>query len=510
MTDATLPNRRARSQAVGTVAARIVISVPVLLSLGGAVLGFAWLAFLLLRRADGLATLAFDQAFFQQVVWNVSEGRGFVSSFNGGSFLGLHFSPLLVVPALFETLWADARVLSILHAFALAAAGPAAFLFLRAAFRPSRSAPWLAAAIAAPLPIWSAIQEAGRADFHTEALALPFALLAAWAGLRGRLWLTLAFASVVLLAKEDQGFTVFVVGALIAARGPGRLRMGLRPVAGVRAAGLGLMVVGILWTLIVLTVLMPILRDGARFETGWYYKWIVENGGPLANAERIGAQLTNVRAWMAPVGLLLSTAALGLLRPAWLLLALLPILANLLSANLAQADFKLHYTLLSTVPFLVAAAIGGRRLLALTARHRRRARTGGRRPPLGRALMLLAVPALLVAWIGGGLPPTERTPRGQWDRPSARDQLIRFAAQIPDDVVLAVDDGLAPPLASRVDIRLIPNSSPEHWVLVDRLARDPGYFSWPRREVFVEELPVSGRPLLAEDGRFELWGPVDE
>ncbi|MBA3740901.1 MAG: DUF2079 domain-containing protein, partial [Chloroflexi bacterium] len=163
MTDATLPNRRARSQAVGTVAARIVISVPVLLSLGGAVLGFAWLAFLLLRRADGLATLAFDQAFFQQVVWNVSEGRGFVSSFNGGSFLGLHFSPLLVVPALFETLWADARVLSILHAFALAAAGPAAFLFLRAAFRPSRSAPWLAAAIAAPLPIWSAIQEAGRA-----------------------------------------------------------------------------------------------------------------------------------------------------------------------------------------------------------------------------------------------------------------------------------------------------------------------------------------------------------
>ncbi len=57
---------------------------------------------------------------------------------------------------------------------------------------------------------------------------------------------------------------------------------------------------------------------------------------------------------------------------------------------------------------------------------------------------------------------------------------------------------------------MIPNGPSHAWVLVDRLARDPGYFSWSRREAFVEELPTSGRPLLAEDGRFELWGPVDE
>ncbi len=512
MTDATLASRRRRSHVASRVAAAPIISIPVLLCLGGAVLGFGWLAFLLLRRADGLATLAFDQAFFQQVVWNVSEGHGFVSSFNGGSFLGLHFSPLLAIPALVETVWADARVLSIFHAFGLAAAGPAAFLFFRTAFRPSPSASWLAAAIAAPLPIWSAVQEAGRADFHTESLALPFALLAGWAGLRGRVLLLLAFAFVVLLAKEDQGFTVFVVGALVAARGPGRLRDGLRPMAGARATGLALMAVAILWSLVVFTVVMPLLRDGARLETGWYYKWITEDGGPLANAERIGALLTNGRAWMAPVGLLLSAAALGLLRPAWLLFALAPIVANLLSANLAQADFKLHYTLLSVMPMLVATAMGGRRLLAWTARLRRRRSDvgGGRRHPLGRSLLLLALPALLVAWIGGGLPPTMRTARGQWDRPPAHDELLRFAEQIPGAVVLAVDDGLAPPLASRTELRLIPNGPSHAWVLVDRLARDPGYFSWSRREAFVEELPTSGRPLLAEDGRFELWGPVDE
>jgi len=510
MTDATLASRRLHSHVASRVTAHPTTPVPVLLCVAGALLGFGWLAFLLLRRADGLGTLAYDQAFFQQVVWNVSEGNGFVSSFNGGSFLGLHFSPLLVIPALVETVWADARVLSLFHAFALAAAGPAAFLFLRAAFRPSPSAPWLAAAIAAPLPLWSAIQEAGRADFHTESLALPFALLAGWAGLRGRALLLLAFAGVVLLAKEDQGFTVFVVGALVAARGPGRLHDGLRPVAGVRAAGLMLMPIGIVWSLLVFTVVMPILRDGADLETGWYYEWIIENGGPLANVERIGEGLTNGTGWMGAAGLLVSTAALGLLRPAWLLLALPPILANLLSSNLAQADFKLHYTLLSMLPFLAAAAIGGRRLLAWTARRRRSADRDGQRRPAGRLLVVLAIPALCVAWIGGGLPPTERTVHGQWDRPPAHDELLRFARQIPAEVAISVDDGLAPPLASRSDISLIPRGGPDAWVLVDREARDPGYFSWARREAFVEELPASGRSLLAAGDRFELWGPIDE
>ena len=511
MTDATLAGPRAATRGL----MRPYISVPTLLSLSGALLGFAWLASLLLRRADGLATRAYDHAFFQQVVWNVSEGNGFVSSFNDGSFLGVHFSPLLAVPALVEVVWADARVLSLFHVLALAAAGPAAFVFLCAAFRPSPWAPWLAAAIAAPLPIWSAIQEAGRADFHTESLALPFALLAGWAGLRGRTWLLLAFAGVVLLAKEDQGYTLFALGALIAARGPGRLRDGRRRVSGVRSASLLLMAVGICWTVAVFGVLMPILRGGASLDTGWYYSWIIEGGGPLANGERIIEQLTDGAGWMAAAGLLLSTAALPLLRPAWLLLAVPPIFANLLSANVAQGEVTLHYTLLPMLPVLVAAALGGRRLLAWFARRSRRSRrrvgTGGVwRRPRAPLLLALAVPALGVAWIGGGLPPTMGAENSQWNHPPAHDELLRFAEQIPGDVALIVDDSVAPPLASRADLLLIPNGASDAWVLVDRQARDPGYLSWERRNAFVKELPESGRPLLAGDGRFELWGPIGE
>lgn len=506
MTEATFQGQ-ARVRATTRVMARPSAWLPTLITVGVALLAFGWLTYLLMRRADGLATRAYDQAFFEQVVWNVSQGHGFVSSFSGGSFLGLHFSPLLAIPAIVETVWADARVLSVLHALALAAAGPAAFMFFRAALRPAPSAPWLAAAIAAPIPIWSAIQEAGAADFHTESLALPVALLAGWAGLSGRIWLMFMFAGIVLLAKEDQGFTVFVIGALIASRSPGRLMAGRRLVRGHRLAGFGLMVLGVIWTLVVIGLVMPILRDGAHLDTAWYYGWLMGDGGPLANLGLIGEQISNVDGWRVAAGMLISSAALGLLRPAWLLLTLPPVVANLLSANSAQADLTLHYTLLPLVPVLVAAALGARRFLAWT--HRGWRHVLGPRRSSGPALFVLAVPALIVAWAGGGLPPTARTVDEQWDRPAGREQLVRFADQVPDDAILSADFALGAPLATRHHLQLVPPGDAGAWVLIDRLAYTPNSRSRERRNTFVAELPESGRPLLASDGRFELWGPLD-
>ena len=96
------------------------------------------------RRPD---SPALRPGFFQQVVWSVGHLGQWTSSFHQGSFLGLHFSPILVVPALIERLiWADVRVLSLIHSIAVGALGPAAFLFLRAILRPSRAAGPLAAA----------------------------------------------------------------------------------------------------------------------------------------------------------------------------------------------------------------------------------------------------------------------------------------------------------------------------------------------------------------------------
>src|SRR5437867_2120464 len=92
------------------------------------------------------------------------------------------------------------------------ATGPAAYLFLRAMLPADRPAsPWLAVALAAPIPFWAAIQEAAGDFFHPENLALPFALLAAWAGLRGRRIAMWTLCVLSLACKEDQVYTFAVL-----------------------------------------------------------------------------------------------------------------------------------------------------------------------------------------------------------------------------------------------------------------------------------------------------------
>src|SRR5215467_1817223 len=117
---------------------------PGVLPLAAAIAAAALYGWTLLSRADALLLPAYDTAFFQQVVWNIGHGRGFASDFFPASFLGLHFSPLLL---LLGELVANR---------------------------------WLAAALAAPVPLWAALQQAAWAGFHPEALALPLVLLAGW------------------------------------------------------------------------------------------------------------------------------------------------------------------------------------------------------------------------------------------------------------------------------------------------------------------------------------------
>ena len=109
-----------------------------------------------------------------------------VSSFHEGSFLGLHFSPILVIPALIERLVGpDVRVLNLVHAAAVAALVPATFLFLRALLRPSRHGPALAAVLAVGIPVWGTMQDVIRSDFNRDHRHQP-RTPRRWAGLTKR------------------------------------------------------------------------------------------------------------------------------------------------------------------------------------------------------------------------------------------------------------------------------------------------------------------------------------
>lgn len=497
---------------------------PSLLAVAAGMVAMGWIAALLVGRVDGLSAPPYDLAFFQQVIWNVGYKSQWLSSFHEGSFLGLHFSPILVVPALVERLvWADVRVLSVFHAVAIGALVPAAFLFLRAALRPSRAAGAIAAGLAIGIPLWGSMQDVIRSDFHPEVAGVGLALLAGWAGLSGRPRAMWAFAILALVTREDLAYAVGVIGLVVAARGRGNLRRHGRILALVAAS----------WAVVVFSLLMPWLRDGAGSDTARYYAWLGGGLGvlaaPVTMTERVVAALTRPEPWFVVAGMTVSLLGLPLVRPRWGVLILPPLLALLLSSHRWQANVALQYSLILVVPLLVSAGLGGRRVIVAATRAQRRWRRRSiddparsvmrrgstatvRRPSahMGALLAGALFPAVAGAWIQGSLPPFDRSDPAFLERPASIDRLQRVASGIPVAAVLVADEGLVAPLADRAAIRsLIASAAPPRgaYVLVDREAWSSGPREAQRRGRILEVLRSSARPVLSDDGRFVLWGP---
>jgi uncharacterized membrane protein len=453
-----------------------VAAHPVLVPAATGLVAFALAAASLLTRAEALDLPAYDNAFFEQVVWNLGHGRGFSSTFFPADFLGLHFSPLLALPALLELAWADGRLLALLHAGAIAATAPTAFLFLRALLGDRPRADWAAVALAAPVPLWAVLQQAVLAGFHTEALALPALLLAGWAGLRGRTLLCCPLALVALTAREDQVYGVAVIGLLVFFQGPSR------------RLGAALFAAACAWGLAVELLVMPALRGGAISQVDNYYHWL-----HWAPPRAVLAAILNPAGWLAFTGMVAGAAGLPLLRLRWFALTLPPLLADLLSAHHPQPDLLFQYGLPLVIPMLVAAGLGARRMLEWL-------------PPQGELIWLaipaLAVPALLIALLTGPLLRMPLAPS------SARQQLLTCAAGLPASAPAAVDDAAALPLAARPELRLVTEGSPSDFVVVDRQGGVPGYVLARRRQEVLAHLPAGNRRLLCDDGRFQLWSPA--
>lgn len=522
----TLPAGRSKFRslvAVGRAAAARWTEVAVVTV---AVVAAAWVATLLFRRFEGLGSAGYDLGFFQQVVWNLRTSGTWVSSFQPGSFLGLHFSPILVVPAAIEAaLDADARVLIGLHAAAVGALVPATFLFLRASLRPSPLAGAVAAGIAMGIPVWAATQWVIRSDFHPELAGVVLALTAGWAGLSGRPRTMWILAALALLTREDVAYAVATVALVVAVRGPRRMRI----------HGRALLVMSIVAGLLVFGLVMPWLRDGLSSETARYYRWLGDGTAiltaPLRIPDRVIAAIARPGPWFVVAGMLIGVAAFPLLRPRWLLLVAPPLGALLLSAHPPQAAIIFQYPVILITPLLVATAMGGRRALAFTSMWRRRRTRHGlvtsaggspvrstrlrprspgavRSAPLVTALIL--VPAVVCGWAQGSIAPFTQRDSAFLDRPPAVDALREIAAAIPADALLLADEGLVAPLADRTAIRRLTTTrrpTAEAYVILDRAAWSPSRGAAERRAAILEWLPTSGRQVVADDGRFTVWGP---
>jgi uncharacterized membrane protein len=454
-----------------------------------AALAFGWTLHLMLLRLYGMTAPSWDLGYDQQVIWDISVGQGFYSSYARADFLGIHFELILVVLAAVEKVWANPAVLLIFSSAGLAATAPAAYLFFRSLLPVDRSeSPWLAVALSTPIPFWAAIQEAARDFFHPENMALALALLAGWAGLRGHRVAMWVLCVLVLCCKEDQVYTIGVLALLMRGYGAPAIRKHWRFILYL-AGG---------WFLIGTGVIQQHLRNFG-YTDFVYYRWLFGLDPTIhVSVGAVIAALTRPLALLAVAVVIAGMFALPLLAWRWVLLVIPPYLANVLSEHDPQNLLRLHYVLLLLFPLIVAGGLGARRFLAMQSV----------RPA---AALIAAVPALLLGWGTGQLPPALESSYYLFSRPNTVAELQIATSMIPANAPVNADDALAVWLANRHTINDFPDMlDATCYVVIDRYAYLDGPTHPDLRKAAIAQLPTSGRTLLYDDGRFQVWSPVGD
>ena len=447
---------------------------------------FAWILQTQLERLYGLTAPVWDLGQGQQVLWSLANGHGWASSYEyGKNFFGIHIEPIFIPIAGLERIWPTAAVPLVVSAAGLAATGPAAYLMFRAFMSAHPWARWLALGLAAPMPFWAATQEAGGDQFHPENLALALAMLSTWAGLRQRRVLFWVLVVCTLCCKEDQTYTAFVIGLAVVRFGGEKMK----------AHGRRVMMLAASW-LVIGAVLLAKLAAGAATPGLVYYWWIIKGGGQ----DYFLLAISRPDPWLVMAGLLVGLLALPLLAPRWLLLVVPPLAASLLSDHDPMERLQAHYVLIVMFPLIIAAGVGARRLLE--------------RKDLPRllpapALMLAAIPALVIGFTAGRLPPALGADQWLYDQPSAADRLLAATSVIPADAAVYADDGAAVWLSNRVHVTTLGGTPrPDSYIVIDRDAYAHRGDPVPDRADVIAQMQQSGRRLLGDDGRFQVWGPV--
>jgi uncharacterized membrane protein len=454
-----------------------------------AAIAFAWTLHGELQRLYGMTGSAWDFGYDQQVIWNISQGQGFYSSFARANFLGIHFELIFVVLAAIEKIWPSPIVLLIFSSAGLAATAPAGYLFFRAILPAGRAeSPWLAVALSSAIPFWAAIQEAARDFFHPENMALAFALLAAWAGIRGHRVAMWAFCVLTLTCKEDQVYTVAVIGILMSAYGAPQVKKHWRFIVYLAGA----------WFLIGTGIVQQHFRNGG-YTDFVYYRWLIglDPSTPVTPLAVVEAAL-RPGALLVVAAIIASMFALPLLAPRWLVLAIPPYLANVLSGHVPQNVLHLHYVLLLVFPLIVAGGVGARKFLEMRTL----------RPILALAMIL---PALILGWGIGRFPPALGADTSLYENPNTVAELQTATAMIPAGAPVNADNGLTVWLANRHTINDFPDRlDGSCYVVVDENAYISGPTNPKQRQDAITALPSSGRHKLFDDGRFQVWSPVGD
>ena len=301
----------------------------------------------LVNKHNAFNTRTYDFARFSQAIWNTLQGRLLFSSIDARSILGNHFSPYMALLSPLFLLWPDERVLFLVQAVSVAAAGLILALILRK-WHPAL-APWFLLAFF----LNPAVHQMALFEFRRVVLALPFLALALFALAEKRRWLMLGALLIALLAKEDIGLFVFGVGLFILI-----FQRDWR-------WGLGMMLLGFAWSFFVSFWVIPAFRTpGSEYPQLFYFDYLGNSYAEILNTlkqdpfivprQLFGAdRLSALWRIFLPLGLFLP-----FLGADWLLIAVPSLLLLLLSGDVEMFGLQKWYTATILPVFFAAIAIG--------------------------------------------------------------------------------------------------------------------------------------------------------
>ena len=423
---------------------------------------FIWVAiglFFLVMTREVLAlhnnfwTFDYDLGIFDQAIWLMSRGEGFITV-RGLEVFGHHgsFAYYLLVP--FYWLGAGPNFLNILMVLSICFAAWILFTYGRQLL----SNDWWALLLAIAFLLHFTNGWQIRETFHPEVVAMA-PLLAGYVAGRDQRWRAFGiWMGLAVIWKEDVALAILMVGIVLVVRG-------------FRRPGWITILSSLAYFVLVTRLLIPAFSDGVVFYENFYG----DLGASPADVARtaltdpgvVGGTLVQhdfvgyVRDLLAPF------AFVPLLSPLTLLIALPQVLANLLTTVDWTQNLRVHY---AAMPLAAAS-------LAMVEGFARIRGEGARRFALGAiAAMSLAT---AVAW--GTLPFAVEYDRGIWplygnDRRSLMETAV---AMPPPSASVSATYNLTPHLTQRRVIYTWPNPwRALHWGTGTEQPPDPSVIGW--------------------------------
>lgn len=419
MRTSSLPGR-VRAWSGGTDAPWVVL----LVMIAGYVVSFTYWS---VRRHAGFQTGAFDIGIFDQGVWLLSRFHDPFVTLRGLNLFADHSSFILLLVAPLYWLWASPEVLLVTQTLALGLAAIPLYLLTRDLLGSS----WLGVAVAAVLLLNPAIGWTNLENFHPDSYEVLFLTVALYFMVKQRWGWFVLFIGLLMLVKEDVPLLVVPLGIYVGLRYKTRV-------------GYVMALAGCAWLALNFFVIMPQFGEG-----GSVYWSRLPFGGPIGLLKTTFTDPSAVLAYLQDservnymVEHLRTLAYLPLLSPL-ALVAVGPLVLNVLSSHTYMHLIKFHYSTLIVPPLVVAAVFTISRFDSL---HMR-----------AKLVTILVVATVVSAYLLGPLPHSRSPVPPVTVKGQRNDAILEAIALLPKDARISAHYSIVPHISHRREIYYWPN-----------------------------------------------------